>query len=271
VRYGVQAILPQYAGGQLRWIPHRNGRRVTALVYHRMLGHLKGTDEWFRDYRSGTTSTHFGIGFMSSFDRLIGRAQTRQWADTDWTAYGWSWRPNDTPTQIARDALGADLYNPSADLNWQVIHCEVEGLTFSEPWHPAFVTQAKGLEKAVYTAHGPVVRLWHGDCSPKNCPGFWPADMGPHGGKLLTSLPKPPAPEDPMEWVQTKMTVQVPKRMYIPRGVDVFPAPGKPRYGESPGRTVWLVGELREEGLWAFLSENNGLGLVRKSEAGKIG
>jgi hypothetical protein len=254
----------------MRWIPHRNGRVITAMIYHRMLGHLKGTDEWFRDYRSGTTSTHWGIGFMSAFDRLIGRAQTRQWVDSNWTAYGWAWRPNDTPTQEARNTLGADLYNPSADLNWQVLHVEVEGLTFSEPWHPAFVTEAKKLEAAIYAAHGPVVRLFHSDCSPKTCPGYWPAAMGPHGAKLFTSVPKPAPPEeDVYEWVR-RVRYQDPKKMKIPSGVPVYRAPGQARYAISQGSTVNLIGELLPEDLWVFQSRPTGFGLVRKSQAGRI-
>lgn len=253
MRYGTQAILPQYAGGERRWLGHRNGRRVTALVYHRMLGHLRGTDEWFRDYRSGTTSTHFGIGFMSSVDRWLGRAQTRQWVDTNWTAYGWGWRPNDVPTAQARLALGHDLYSPTADLNWQVIHCEVEGMTFTEPWHPAFVTQAQGLERAIYAAHGPVYRLFHADCSPKNCPGatvFPYTKLGPHGARLFAPAPKPvtPAPSGPKEGVPLSFVNEAPRTAVIKAGKPI-------RNGTSTSHTTVRTTSARTK-VRLYLSDN---------------
>ena len=182
MRYGVNAILPQYAGGRLRWMPTRWGTPIQAVVIHKMEGLLYGTDGWFRMYGSGVTSTHFGIGYMSWLDKAAGRVQVRQWVDTAHTAYGWRSRPNDTPTALARKVFGNHgLYNGGHDMNRNVIHIEVEGYAHLK-WDPKFIPALRGLLAALGRAHGPLYIMGHTDLAAKACPGMSTTPWNSFGG-----------------------------------------------------------------------------------------
>lgn len=279
MRYGVWAPIPMWVGSTRKWSPGRAGRQLTAVVIHKMEGTLDGSDSYLRrefaDYSPFPrldASTHFGIGAWGSVNRLLGRYQIRQWVDTVNSAFGWAARPTDQPTLYAVRTLGADLYRPSADLNWQVIHIEVEGY-HDKPWTSGQVSKLRELLAAIGRAHGPLTILYHTDCALKPCPGVYWTDRalpGLHGARIPT-LPDTALPEDEVyEWIE-RMENQKPKVMEIPKGVPVFRAPGEKPYATSPGTKVTLVGQLEPEGLWAFPSTNKGMGLVRKSQAGEIG
>jgi hypothetical protein len=191
MRYGVWAPIPQYASGVRKWNYGRNGRRITAVVIHRMDGTLDGSDSWLRSYKSGTASTHFGVGAWGWLNRAAGRYQIRQWVDTANTAYGWAARPTDTPTALARNTLGGDLYSSYADLNWQVIAIEVEGFYY-QPWPAGVTAKVKELLGAIARVHGPLVIMGHTDISNKPCPGMatvpW-GSIGGYGGRIGTTAP----------------------------------------------------------------------------------
>lgn len=184
-RHGVWSPLPMWVGGTQKWHPGHNGRRLTAVVIHRMEGYLEGTDSYFRrEYNWNRSlrlraSTHFGIGNWN------GRPQTRQWVDTNDTAWGWNARPNDVPTAVAQRTL-TNLYNGREDLNWQVISVEVEGFAH-QPWNPRWVPNLKSLMAFLYRAHGNLTIMVHTDTSLKGCPGlpaFKAGLPGWYGNKL---------------------------------------------------------------------------------------
>lgn len=163
-RYGYWSPIPEYAGSVRKWGRGRNGRRLTAVVIHRMDGTLEGSDSWLKGRYSGSASTHFGVGLWN------GTPQIRQWVDTANTAYGWGARPTDTPTGAARATL-TNLYSGSEDLNWQVIAVEVEGFSY-QAWNSATKYKVIELLKWIYRTHGNLVVLAHTDCSSKPCPGM---------------------------------------------------------------------------------------------------
>lgn len=196
MRYGVWAPIPQYASGVRKWTSGRNGRRITAVVIHRMDGTLDGSDSWLRSPYSGSASTHFGVGAMGWLNRSLRRWQIRQWVDTTNTAYGWAARPTDDPTELARRVLPPDLYDWRADLNWQVIAVEVEGFYYNQ-WAPGLANKVKELLYAIARAHGPLIVMAHTDCSTKPCPGmttFKAAMPGWYGSRIL--LPDTAAPSE---------------------------------------------------------------------------
>jgi hypothetical protein len=241
-----------------------------------MLGYLEGTDSYFRreftdyyPYGRFRASVHFGVGLWRGTPTIL------NWVDTIYSAWGWAASPNDVPTPLAQRVLGDLMYRIQSwpyfasriDLNRAVIAIEVEGLHYSDPWHPGVTAKVKELIDAIIRVHGPMTILTHQDCSPKACPGL-PAlyDALPgYYGKTLGSIPKPEEPKV-YEWVR-RMIRQDPKKLHIPAGVPVYRTPGTNAYAKSTGQTVVMVGELRNEGLWAFLSSPTGLGLVRKSQS----
>jgi hypothetical protein len=186
VRYGVWAPIPQYTNGVRKWTAGRAGRRITAVVIHKMDGNLDGSDSWLRSYKSGSASTHFGVGCWGWANRAIQRYQIRQWVDTTNSAYGWSARPTDSPTALARSVLAPDLWNGSADLNWQVIHIETEGWS-TQRWPAGLTAKVRELLAAIGRSHGPLVIMAHTDISSKPCPGMstvpWTA-LGGYGGRI---------------------------------------------------------------------------------------
>lgn len=236
MRYGVQAILPQYAAGNNRWIPTRYGNPIVAVVIHRMEGTLYGTDQWFRYYHeSGWTSTHFGVGFMSVADAAAGRAQIRQWVDTLYTAWGWNARPtDDVPTELARTVFGpVGLYNPAQDMNRVVIHIETEGYA-DRPWHPAVTARVRELLGAIGRAHGALWVVAHTDLAAKPCPGlptFHAALPGVHGSRLAGSGSLPDTSMDPGA-IATKGDLPVslavpnpPRMVRVPAGTQLRRGP----------------------------------------------
>jgi hypothetical protein len=277
MRYGIWKPLPQWVGGTQKWTG-RSGTRPRAIVLHRMLGYLEGTDGYFRreftdyyPYGRFRASVHFGVGLWRGTPTIL------QWVDTIYSAWGWAASPNDVPTSLAQRVLGDLMYRIQSwpyfasriDLNRAVIAIEVEGLNYSDPWHPGVTAKVKELIDAIIRVHGPLTILTHQDCSPKLCPGL-PAlynALPGYYGKTLGYVPKPE--EDVYEWVR-RVRYQDPKKMKIPSGVPVYRAPGQARYAISEGSTVNLIGELLPEDLWVFQSRPTGFGLVRKSQAGKI-
>ena len=211
MRYGIWAPIPQWVGGTRKWTAGRNWRRMTAVVIHRMDGTLDGSDGWLRreydQYGNRlSASTHFAVGAWGWINRSLHRYQTRQWVDTLNTAYGWAARPTDTPTSLARATLGGDLYNPAADLNWQVIHVEVEGWSH-QLWPRGITTRVAELLTAIGRAHGPLVIMAHTDISSKPCPGMstvpW-GSIGGYGGRIsqpaLPDTTTPPKDELPVKF-----------------------------------------------------------------------
>ena len=197
----VHAPIPMFSNGVRKWSLGRNNRKITAVVIHRMDGTLDGSDSWLRSRNSGSASTHYGVGAWGWLNRALKRYQIRQWVDTSNSAFGWAARPTDVPTTVARNTLGGDLYNPSADLNWQVIAVEVEGFSW-QPWPSGITTLVKQLLQEIARVHGPLVVMAHTDCSTKPCPGmttFLQAMPGYYGRRLSTGLPDtapPPPPEE---------------------------------------------------------------------------
>lgn len=204
MRYGIWAPIPMWVGNTRKWSLGRNGRRITAVVIHRMEGTLDGSDSYLRrefadyyPYPRLNASTHFGVGAWGWLNRSLRRYQIRQWVDTTNSAFGWAARPTDTPTTVAKNTLGGDLGNPYADLNWQVIAVEIEGFA-SQPWAPGLNTKVKELLDAIARAHGPLVVMAHTDCSSKPCPGmatFLAAMPGYYGQRLSTGLPDTSVPK----------------------------------------------------------------------------
>lgn len=170
-RYGLWAPIPMWVGGTRKWALGRNGRRLTAVVIHRMEGTLEGSDSYLRrefaDYSPFprlNASTHFGVGLW------YGTPQIRQWVDTANTAWGWSARPTDYPTTVARNTL-TNLFTGTEDLNWQVISVEVEGFAY-QAWDYRTRDKVKELLKWIYRTHGNLMVMAHTDCSTKACPGM---------------------------------------------------------------------------------------------------
>ena len=60
----------------------RSGVRPIAIVHHRMVGTLPGTDSTFQSTENRAVSTHFGIGYES------GRLEIHQYVDLSDTAFG---------------------------------------------------------------------------------------------------------------------------------------------------------------------------------------
>jgi hypothetical protein len=214
-RYGVWAPIPMWVRSTRKWVSGRNGRRLTAVVIHRMEGTLEGSDSYLRrefadyyPYPRLNASTHFGVGLW------YGTPQIRQWVDTANTAWGWSARPTDTPTAVARNTL-TNLYSGSEDLNWQVISVEVEGFA-SQAWDYRTRDKVKELLRWIYKTHGNVVVMAHTDCSTKVCPGmytFGQALPGYYGKRLGT--------------IFGTTTTNPPKRCYIGAGINFRNGPGQ--------------------------------------------
>lgn len=187
-KYGIWTPISQYVNGVPKWTPSRGGRRITAVVIHRMDGTLESSDSWLKSSASGSASTHFGVGLWN------GTPQIRQWVDTAYTAWGWSARPTDTPTALAKTVLYPDIYNGSADLNWQVIAVEVEGWHY-QSWNS--YTKAKVIEllRWIYRTHGNLYVMAHTDISWKPCPGMTtfkaalPGYYGNRLGSIFSTLP----------------------------------------------------------------------------------
>lgn len=185
-RYGLWAPIPEWVGGTRKWGRGRNGRRITAVVIHRMDGSLEGSDAWLRRQYDQfgnrlNASTHFAVGLWN------GVPQIRQWVDTANSAFGWSARPTDTPTPLAVRTL-TNLYSGSEDLNWQVISVEVEGWS-TQAWDSRTRDKVKELLRWIYKAHGNLVVMAHTDISWKPCPGmttFKAALPGYYGTRLGT-------------------------------------------------------------------------------------
>lgn len=198
-RYGLWVPIPMWVGGTQKWIAGRAGRRLTAVVIHRMEGSLEGSDSYLRRERADyypyprlNASTHFGVGLWN------GVPQIRQWVDTANTAWGWSARPTDTPTALARNTL-YNLYNSYEDLNWQVISVEVEGFAY-QSWDYRTTAKVKELLGWIYRTHGNLVIMAHTDCSTKPCPGmatFQAALPGYYGNRLGNIFGTAPAPTPP--------------------------------------------------------------------------
>jgi hypothetical protein len=188
-RYGLWAPIPMAVGGTRKWATGRNGRRLTAVVIHRMEGSLEGSDSYLRrefadysPYPRLNASTHFGVGLWGT------TPQIRQWVDTANTAWGWSARPTDTPTPVAQRTL-TNLYSGSEDLNWQVISVEVEGFA-SQPWATPTRDKVKELLRWIYKTHGNMRVMAHTDCSTKPCPGMatFNAALPGYYGNTLANL-----------------------------------------------------------------------------------
>lgn len=185
-RYGLWAPIPEWVGGTRKWGRGRNGRRITAVVIHRMDGSLEGSDSWLRRERDQfgnrlNASTHFAVGLWN------GVPQIRQWVDTANSAFGWSARPTDTPTPVAVNTL-TNLYSGSEDLNWQVISVEVEGWS-TQAWDTRTRDKVKELLRWIYSVHGNLRVMAHTDISWKPCPGmttFKAALPGYYGSRLGT-------------------------------------------------------------------------------------
>lgn len=191
-RYGIWSPIPQSVWTRRKWSVGRNGRRITAVVIHRMDGSLEGSDSWLKGFWSGSASTHFGVGLWN------GVPQIRQWVDTINTAWGWGARPTDTPTTLARNTL-TNLWVGSEDLNWQVIAVEVEGFA-NQPWDSRTKAKVQELLRWIWRTHGNLTVMAHTDCSIKPCPGmatFNAALPGYYGNKLnnifgVSSVNAPP-------------------------------------------------------------------------------
>lgn len=239
-RYGLWTPILQYASGVPKWAVGRAGRRISAVVIHRMDGTLESSDSWLKSRYSGSASTHFGVGLWGN------TPQIRQWVDTSNTAWGWAARPNDNPTPVARRTLGPSLWIGSHDLNWQVIAVEVEGWSYQN-WDPR--TRAKVIEllRWIYRAHGNLTVMAHTDISSKPCPGmvtFQRALPGWYGNKLAnifgsTPAPTPtPAPRPPTAPTQDQIDMAILKDIVrnstkvarVRGGASLYKGPGV-RYG----------------------------------------
>jgi hypothetical protein len=188
-RYGVWAPIPMWVGATRKWASGHNNRKLTAVVIHRMEGSLEGSDSYLRrefadysPYPRLNASTHFGVGLW------YGTPQIRQWVDTANTAWGWSARPTDTPSTVARNTL-SNLYVGSEDLNWQVISVEVEGF-YWQAWDTRTRDKVKELLRWIYKTHGSLVVMAHTDCSTKPCPGMstFQAALPNYYGRRLGSI-----------------------------------------------------------------------------------
>lgn len=167
--------------------PSRFGEKLTAVVVHRMVGYLFGTDSWFKTSASGA-STHFGIGWASIQAELTDDVSTYQWVDTNDTAWGWSAQPTDKV-----EPLAASVLHPSPDLNRQVIHIELaqyheEGANLAtQPFRPSIYRELNKLLDAIAQEHPRLVLLEHNDVSSKPCPGpiEWGRISGGYGSILV--------------------------------------------------------------------------------------
>lgn len=189
MRYGTWRPLPQYASGVRKW-DYGRAVRVRAVFVHIMEGNLAGTDSWFRNPASGTTSTHFGIGYANWADRLLRRVSVYQWVDTINTAYGTAVTRSPV-SSLAKTVLG-DLIG-RIDINHAIIHIEVEGFPY-QAWPSGFVSALNGLLRAL-SYHGPLYVMRHNDVSSKVCPGTavpWGAIRPTYGQRLgTTTTPTP--------------------------------------------------------------------------------
>lgn len=254
MRYGTWRGLPQYASGVRKW---DYGRAVAprAVFVHIMEGHLSGTDSWFRNPASGTTSTHFGIGFANWFDRAIGRVSTYQWVDTANTAYGTAVTRYPV-SPLAQSVLG-DLIG-RIDINHAIIHIEVEGFPYQR-WHPGFV---KALNALLYALryHGPLYVLRHNDVSSKVCPGTavpWSQITPTYGGRLGQSIQIPDTSTaggdvPPVPWKPRH------RPGYVPKGVNIRSGPDETAKlylaAPHPGVTWTFDGVTRNKQgeVWAY-------------------
>lgn len=69
----------------------RNGKRVIAIVHHRMVGSLAGTDRTFQSSTNRPVSTHFGIGYnceKAGHPTGIAGVHIHQYVDLADTAFG---------------------------------------------------------------------------------------------------------------------------------------------------------------------------------------
>jgi hypothetical protein len=227
-----QRPLPRLVGGTYKYALGRAGRRITAVVIHRMLGSLEGTDSYFRreftdyyPYARMNASTHFGVGLWGTTPKIV------QWVDTYNSAWGWNARPNDTPTPLAYKVLAPDIFNGSTDLNWQVISIEVEGF-YDEFWHPETARKVKELLGWIYRTHGNLWVMGHTDTSLKACPGMYtfkmalPYHYGNQLGNIYGGLtkPAPTLPAGPMEGWPVKFK-EVRKYGRMPEGTPIRMSP----------------------------------------------
>jgi N-acetylmuramoyl-L-alanine amidase-like protein len=84
--------VPGYGSVPIIWRPAvigadasygRNGKRILAIVHHRMVGTIEGTIPWFtQGDRNRPVSTHFGIGYIAE------KLTIAQFVDLSDTAYG---------------------------------------------------------------------------------------------------------------------------------------------------------------------------------------
>jgi hypothetical protein len=235
-RYGIWSPIPQRVNGVNKWVYGRYGRRLTAVVIHRMDGSLESSEQWLKSSASGTASTHFGVGSWN------GVPQIRQWVDTANSAWGWGARPNDVPTSLAYKVLAPDIFNPSADLNWQVISVEVEGWS-TEYWPSTTTAKVKELLNWIYRTHGNLYIMAHTDCSWKPCPGMFTfkTALPNHYGNLLgniygTKTVSAPATKSPTEAWPVKFKEKR-EYGYIDKGVGLF-------YGPSnQSKLHWIADE----------------------------
>lgn len=215
MRYGIWRPLPQYASGVRKW-DYGRAVKPRCVFVHIMEGHLAGTDGWFRNPASGTTSTHFGIGHASWYDRLIRRVSVYQWVDTNNTAYGTA--VTRYPVSPLAKAVLGDLIG-RIDINHAIIHIEVEGYPY-QAWPSGFVSALNGLLGAL-AYHGPLYVLRHNDVSSKVCPGAapWGSINPTYGARLgTTAIP------NPMEGFPLKFR-QNSRKVTLQPGVNVRRAP----------------------------------------------
>lgn len=185
--------IPQRTGGVVKWST-RVGTRPRAIVIHRMDGSLEGSDSWLKSPKSGSASTHFGVGLWN------GTPQVRQWVDTAFSAFGWAATPTDTPTAVGMSVFKDRLvrygsypyWRSTSDLNRDVIAIEVEGFA-SQSWNPAVILKVKQLIAALIQHYGPLWIVAHTDMSTKPCPGmytFLQALPGYYGKRLGSTTPQ---------------------------------------------------------------------------------
>lgn len=193
MRYGINRILPRYSGGVRKW-DYGRAVPVRAVFIHIMEGNLSGSDSWFRNPASGTTSTHFGIGYANWVDRTLRRVSVYQWVDTVNTAWG-TGVTRYPISSLAQSILGP-LISKRIDVNHGIIHIEVEGYPY-RAWPSGFISALNNLLAALGRAHGPLMVMRHNDVSSKVCPGLAPwGSIRPSYGQRLTAY-VPPAPTPP--------------------------------------------------------------------------
>ena len=253
MRYGTWKGLPRYSGGVRKW-DYGRAVRIRAVFIHIMEGNLSGTDAWFRNPASGTVSTHFGIGFASWTDRLLGRVSTYQWVDTNNTAYGTAVTRNPV-SALAQKVLG-DLIG-RIDINHAIIHIEVEGYP-TKSWHPGFVRALNNLLAAL-AYHGPLYVMRHNDVSSKVCPGAatpWGSIRPTYGQRLgtTTTLPDTSTPTAAL-----RADYGAPNMRFRARNMQMTLKAGKPiRNGASINaatvartpseQSVHVIGEMKPTG-----------------------